>query len=142
MKRDARRPRWRSNQGFALVTALVVIALTMAAGALLAASLHYRMQLLSDEVRDVHLTALTDAGLAFALDRLSLSHFWNGAGEQPLGDGVFAVEVEMGADPMTRVVTVDAWWGRGHRAARAVVQLSDYFPPRVVDWRPAIYDDP
>ena len=130
----------KRDEGYALVTALVVIALMMAAGALLAASLHVRMELLRGEARDVRLTALTDAGLAFALDRLSLSHFWTGVGAQPLGDGVFAVEVETGVDPMTRVVTVNASWGPGHRAVRAVVQLSDYFPPRVIDWRPAIYD--
>ncbi len=125
----------RRDRGYALITALVVIALMMSAGALLAASLQLRMWLLRQEVQDIHLTALTDAGLAFALDRFSLSHFWNGIGEQSLGEGTFAVAVEYGEKPMTRVVTVTAYRGSAARAARAVVLLSDYFPPRVVSWQ-------
>jgi hypothetical protein len=130
----------KRERGYALVTALVVIVLMMAAGALLAASLQVRMWLLRQEVQDVHLAALTDAGLAFALDRLSLSHQWTGAGQQRLGDGTFAVRVEMGDEVMTRVVTVNATWGPAGRAAQAVVELSDYVPPRVVAWRPVVYD--
>ena len=130
----------KRERGYALVTALVVIALMMSAGALLAASLQYRMSLLRREVQDIHLNALTDAGLAFALDGLSATHDWPGAGEQPLGDGTFAVEVEMGDEVMTRIVTVSAARGPSGRAARAVVRLSDYFPPRVIAWRPVLYD--
>ncbi len=127
----------QAQKGYALVMALAVIALMMSAGALLAASLQFRTWLLRQEVQGIHLTALTDAGLALALDRLSRSHFWDGAGEQPLGDGTFAVEVEMGEHAMTRVVTVTATWGPAGRAARAVVRLSDFFPPRVISWHPA-----
>lgn len=126
----------KREQGYALVTALVVIALMMASGALLAASLQFRMWLLRQEVQDIHLTALTDAGLALALDGLSRSHFWDGVGEQPLGDGSFTVSVEMGDQAMTRVVTVNGALGPARRAARAVVRLSDYLPPRVISWQP------
>ncbi len=126
----------KREQGYALVTALVVIALMMSAGALLAASLQFRMWLLRQEVQGIHLTALTDAGLAMALDRFSLSHFWDGVGEQSLDGGTYAVEVAMGDQAMTRVVTVNATWGPGRRAARAVVRLSDFLPPRVISWQP------
>ncbi len=125
--------------GYALLAALVVIVLVMASGALLAASLQYRMWLLRQETQNVHLTALTDAGLALALDRFSLSHFWDGVGEQPLGDGAFAVAVEMGDQAMVRVVTVTATWGAAGRAVRAEVRLSDYLPPRVISWRPVAF---
>ncbi len=129
----------KRQRGYVLVAALVVIVLMMAGGALLAASLQYRMWLLRQEVQNVHLTALTDAGLALALDRFSLSHSWDGIGEQPLGDGAFAVEVEMGDQAMTRVVSVTARWGAGGRAVRAEVRLSDYLPPRVISWRPVAF---
>lgn len=128
------------ERGFALVTALVVIALMMAAGALLAASLQYRMWLVRQEVEGIHLTALADAGLALALDRFSLSHFWDGVGAQPLGDGSFSVAVEMGDQAMTRVVTVTASRGPAVRSVRAVVLLSDHFPPRVISWQPVVHD--
>ncbi len=131
--------RARRAQGYALVAALVVIALMLAAGAMLAGSLQHRMWLLRQETQSIHLTALTDAGVALALDRLSLSHFWNGVGEQPLGDGAFAVAVEMGDQAMIRVVTVAATWGPAGRAVRAEVRLSDYRPPRVVSWQPVAY---
>ena len=130
----------KRSQGYVLISALVVIALIMAAGALLAGSLQYRMWLLRQEVQSVRLTALTDAGLAFALDRLSRSHFWDGVGEQPLDGGAFAVGVEMGGQPMTREVTVTATWGPAGRAARAVVLLSDFLPPRVISWQPVAFN--
>ena len=128
--------RLRREKGYALVTALVVIALMMSAGALLAASLQFRMWLLRQEVQGIHLTTLTDSGLALALDRLSRSHFWDGVRDQSLDGGTFNVTVEKGDQAMTRVVTVDATWGRARRAARAVVRLSDYLPPRVISWAP------
>ncbi len=130
----------RSDDGYVLVVALVVIALMMAGGALLAGSLQYRMWLLRQEVQDIHLTALTDAGLALALDRLSTSHFWDGTGEQPMGEGTFAVAVEMGDQAMTREVTVTATWGAAGRAVRARVRLSDFLPPRVVSWQPIAFN--
>ncbi len=129
----------KREQGYVLVAALVIIALMMAGGALLAGSLQYRMWLLRQEVRSIHLTALTDAGLALALDRLSLSSSWNGIDRQLMGEGVFGVDVEMGDQVMTRVVTVTATWGAAGRAVRAVVQLSDFLPPRVVSWQPIAY---
>ncbi len=128
------------QRGYALITALVVIALMMSAGALLAASLQFRMWLVRQEVQGIHLTALTDAGVALALDRLSLSHFWSGIGPQTLGEGTFDVTVEMGDQAMTRVVTVTANWGPAGRAVRAVVQLSDYFPPKVISWQPLAFN--
>ncbi len=131
--------RARPARGYILVAALVVIALMMAAGALLAGSLQYRMWLLRQETQGIHLTALTDAGIALALDRLWLSHFWDGAEEQRLGGGAFAVTVEMGDHAMTRVVTVTATRGAAGRAVRAEVRLSDYRPPRVISWQPVAY---
>jgi len=125
--------------GFVLVSALVVIALMMAGGALLAASLQHRMWLLRQEVQDLHLTALADAGLALALDRLALSPGFEGTGEQAMGEGAFAVGVEMADQAMTRVVTVTAVWGRGGRRIRAVVLLSDLQAPRVISWQPVAF---
>ncbi len=129
----------RRSEGYALILALVVIALMMAGGALLAGSLQYRMWLLRKETQSVHLTALTDAGLAYALDRLSRSHFWNGVGHQTLGDGGFDVDVEIGDQAMIRVVTVTATYGVAGRSVRAEVRLDDYLPPRVVAWKPVAF---
>ncbi len=129
----------KREQGYVLVTALVVIALMMAGGALLAGSLQYRMWLLRQEVQSIHLTALTDAGVALALDRLSQSHFWNGIDQVAMGEGAFDVEVEMGDEAMRREVTVTATWGAAGRAVRAVVRLYDFLPPRVVSWQPVAY---
>ena len=130
----------KRSQGYVLVAALIVIALMMAAGALLAGSLQYRMWLLRQETQSVHLTALVDAGLAQALDRLSLSHSWDGAGEQPLGEGTVAVRVERGEKALQRIVVVTATYGTAGRSIRAVVQLSDFLPPRVVSWQPIAFD--
>ncbi len=131
--------RGQPTGGYVLIAALVVIALMMAGGALLAASLQYRMWLLRQETQSIHLTALADAGVALALDRFSLSHFWDGVGKQPMDGGTFAVDVEMGDQAMTRVVTVTATWGPAGRAVRAEVRLFDRRPPKVISWQPVAY---
>ncbi len=130
----------KPNQGYVLITVLVVIVLMMAAGTLLAGSLQYRMWLLRQEAQDIHLSALIDAGFAQALDRLSQSHFWPGSAEQGVGGGTVEVEVEMGDRTLTRIVTVTTTYGVGGRSVRAVVQLSDHVQPRVLEWIPVAFD--
>lgn len=124
----------RRTQGYVLVVALFVIAMTMAAGALLASSLQYRMWLLRQEAESVHLSALTDAGLAMALARFSRHPFDDLDIEEEVGDGRVVVESMLGDQVMQREVEVTATWGVAGRAVRAVVQLSDHDPPRVVSW--------
>ena len=130
----------RRDQGFILLVVLVVIALMMAAGALLAGSLQYRMWVLRQESRNIHLTALTDAGLAQALGRLAQSHSWPGTGPQAFGGGTVAIDVDFGDLALTRVVVITATYGTSGRSIRAVVQLSDYLPPRVISWQPIAFD--
>ncbi len=142
VKREHGPVRGVSERGHALLLALFVIVLTMAASVLLAGSLSYRMGLLREEVQDVHLTALSDAGVALALDRLSLSPFWNGTLERELGDGLVSVDVSNGNRVMVRLVDVTAIYGAGGRALRAEIQLSDYDPPRVISWEPQPYSPP
>lgn len=129
----------KRSEGYVLVAALVVIALMMAAGALLAGSLQYRMWLLRQQTQDVHLTALADAGMARALDGLSRSHFWSGAPEEPLGDGTVEIRVEMGDRALERVVGITVTYGNAGRSVRAIVVLSDLVPPRVEDWQTVPY---
>ncbi len=124
----------KRDDGYILVAALVVIALMMVAGALLAGSLHYRMWLLRQQAQDVHLTALADAGMAQALDELWRSHSWPGVPEQSLGEGTIESRVEMGGQVMQRVVVITATYGQGGRSVRAVILLSDFLPPRVLSW--------
>ena len=136
------RLRLSAQGGHAMVLALFVVFLTMAAGALLAGSLDYRMRLLREEVQDVHLTAISDAGLALALDRLSLTPFWSGTVEREVGEGTVSVTVGHSSQIMVRQVDVTALYGTGGRSLRAKIQLSDYYPPRVVSWEPRPYNPP
>ncbi|MEM7586993.1 MAG: hypothetical protein AAF560_26615 [Acidobacteriota bacterium] len=129
----------KRSQGFVLITVLVLIAMLMAGGTLLAMSLQYRMWVLRQEAQDIHLSALVDAGLAQALDRFSLSHFWSGAPEHLVGEGTVEVVVEMGDRPLTRIVRVTATHGVAGRSVEAVVQLDDFVPPRVLEWHPITF---
>ena len=129
----------KRTEGYVLLVALFVIFLMMAGGTLLAGSLQYRMWLLRQEVQSVQLTALTDSGLAMALDALSLSPFYEGTEETRLGDGTVAVEVEFGEQAETRVVQVTATYDKAGRRVRAVVQLSERYPPRVLSWEPVAF---
>lgn len=130
----------RDERGYLLLVTLFTITMLMAAGALLAVGLEHRAALLRQETRDVRLTALTDAGIAYALERLYLSQSWTGSVEQTLGDGRYGVAVGYGTTSMQRrVVATGVYWGAGRRV-RAIVQLSDVDPPRVVAYEPATYD--
>ena len=129
----------KRSHGYVLMAAVVVIALMMAAGTLMASSLQYRMWLLRQETQDVQLTALTDAGLAKALDRFYVSHSWDGEGQQTVGQGTVEIRVEMGQQALQRVVWVTAIYANAGRTVRAVVLLSDYFPPRVISWEPVAF---
>lgn len=122
-----------------MLLALFVIFLTMAAGALLAGSLNYRMILLREEVQDVHLTAISDAGIALALDQLVLSPFWTGSLQREIGDGTVSVDISNSNRVMVRLVDVTAVYGTGGRALRAEIQVDDYSPPRVISWKPQPY---
>ena len=127
------RRRERSG-GYVLVVALFVLVMVMAAGALLTSSLHYRMGLLRQEAQSVHLSALADAGLAMALAQLALHPFDDLELDERLGDGRVKVVGMLGDRVMRREVEVTATWGTAGRAVRAVVQLDDHAPPRVVAW--------
>ena len=132
----------KRERGHVLLLALFVIFMAMTAGALLAGSLQFRMNLLRQEVQDIHLTALADGGLAIALDRLSVTPWWTGSVVQDIGGGSVTVEVSNTDQVMTMVVDVYASYDRGGRAVRAQVLLSDFSPPRVVSWEPIPYEPP
>ncbi|MEM7354041.1 MAG: hypothetical protein AAF657_24780 [Acidobacteriota bacterium] len=123
-------------EGYVLVTVLIVIALLMAAGALLAGSLQYRMWLLRQESQTIHLAALTDAGIAQALERLSIDQSWRGADVQPLGDGAVEVAVDYADHIMAREVLVTATYGNARQTVLALVRLDDHRPPKVIGWEP------
>ncbi len=130
----------RRDPGYVLITVLMVIVLMMAAGTLLAGSLQFRMWLLRQEAQDIHLSALIDAGVAQALDRFSLSHSWAGVAEHGVGDGTVEARVRMGERALTRIVLVTVVYGNAGRSVEVVVQLSDFVPPRVVEWTPVTFD--
>lgn len=126
----------KRSQGYILIVALVVIALMLAAGALLASALQYRMWLLRQESENVRLSALADAGVAHALERLFVSDAWAGAEAYPLDGGTVLVEVDDGDSISLREVRVTVTYGRARRVVLAVVELNEADPPRVIAWEP------
>ncbi len=125
----------RQQEGYVLLVALFAVVFLMAAGAMLAASLGYRSWLVREQARDVHLTALTDGALARSLAKLSVNSYYEGTGEEALGEGTIAIAVER-TGLYERRVTVTASYGGGRRSARARVQVDDVRPPRVLGWEP------
>ena len=121
------------DPGYALVIALFVLAAMMAAGAMIAGSLTYRMALLREETRGLQLTALADAALAQALAELSLDANYPGSqGPRPFADGTIAT-VAYGIGAQRVAVEVRATYQGGGRAARAEVNL---LPLEVLHWEP------
>ena len=127
----------RRQSGHVLIVALFVLAVTMAAAAMIAASLGYRMWLVRQESRNLHLTALADGALALALAELSVDRSYGGTGGPvPWDDGTYAIEVRPSGLNESEV-EVRVTYGGGGRAALAEVEL---LPVRVVGWQPIAFN--
>lgn len=125
----------RRQSGHVLIVALFVIAVTMAASAMIAGTLAYKMWLVRQQSRNLHLTALADGAVALALAELSVDHGYRGTHKPvPYDDGTFAIEArQTGLNEAE--VEVRATYGGGRRAAFAEVELR---PLRVISWRPIV----
>lgn len=111
------------QSGHLLLMALFIIAMTMAASAILAGALGYRMWLIRQEARNLHLTSLTDAAVAHALAELSRDSTYRGTdGAVPFDDGTYAITVRSIA-PLRVAIEVRATYAGGGRAARAEAKL-------------------
>jgi hypothetical protein len=127
----------RRQSGHVLIVALFVLAVTMAAAAMIAGSLGYRMWLVRQESRNLHLTALADGALALALAELSVDRSYGGTGGPvPWDDGTYAIEVRP-SGLNESAVEVRVTYGGGGRAALAEVEL---LPVRVVGWQPIAFN--
>lgn len=128
--------RWhhrRRQSGHVLIVALFVIAVTMAASAMIAGALAYKMWLVRQQSRNLHLTALADGALALALAELSADRGYRGTAKPvPYDDGTFAIAARQTALNEAQV-EVRVTYGGGRRAAFAEIELR---PLRVVSWQP------
>ncbi len=126
----------RRESGHALLVTLFVVAAMMAAGAMIAGSLAYRMALLRDETRGLQLSALTDAALAQTLAELSQNANYGGTeGPRPFADGTIATDV-YGIGAQRVAVEVRATYHGAGRGARAEVHL---LPLEVLLWEPTAF---
>lgn len=84
----------RGEEGYALLTAVLVIFLLSIALALLGASLQLHMRLVREEGKTVILGALSDAAVAEALANLAQSASYSGTPEHELGGGRIGSQVK------------------------------------------------
>jgi type II secretory pathway component PulK len=125
--------RRRSQRGYALLTALVILLLVSISLALLAGSLQIRMRLIQQEAKILHLGALSDAALGEALYNLTYDRDFTGKDEHDFGGGKIASEVERIATERYRV-RAEATYAGEKRTVEAEV-LRTYRGARVVRWR-------
>lgn len=123
----------RGEQGFALLTALVVLVLVSIALALLAAALQVRMRLVHQEAEALQLGALSDAALAEALYNLTYDQDFSGKQEHGFGPGRIASEVDP-LGPGRYLVRATATFAGKEREVQAEV-VRGYGGARVVRWR-------
>lgn len=121
------------RRGYALMLALVALVVSLTAAALIVAGLRARGAELRQATRALHLRALSDAGLALALDGLAAGGVWAGGEATPLDGGTMRVDVEPTAQPGWVRVTVDARWRGGRRVVEARVRRGS--PVYVTSWR-------
>jgi hypothetical protein len=108
------------EEGYALVTALLVIFLLAVALALLAASLQLRLRTTIDDAQRVVVSALADAAVAEAAANLAQSADYPGSPEHPFGGGTIASRIEPVSSSVFRVVATAAYRGR-QRVVEATV---------------------
>lgn len=125
--------RRRRQEGYALLTALVVLLLVSIALALLAAALQVRMRLVRQEAVALQLGALSDAALAEALYNLTYDKSFPGKPEHPFGPGAIASEVEPRGNERYRVLATGVYAGQ-RRSVEAEV-LRTFRGARVERWR-------
>jgi len=124
--------RRRSEEGYALLTALVVLTLLAIALALLATSLQIRMRLVRQESQALELMALSDAAMAETLYNLTYDRYFHGVEEHPFGRGTIASDVEFRGPGQYRVTATAQVDGRRRAVLADVVRAPD--GARVVRW--------
>lgn len=126
----------RKTSGQILVLTLFILLLLLAMSALVASLLSQRARAFREEVRNVQLTAILDAGVAEAMSRLWSARDYVGEARRPFGEGTLEIRVE-GSDPNRREVYVEAsYWG-GRRAVRVVLWIdgrANRDPPETRSW--------
>jgi type II secretory pathway component PulK len=123
----------RSERGYALLTALVILLLVSISLALLAGALQIRMRLIQQEAKILHLGALSDAALAEALYNLTYDRDFTGKDEHDFGGGKIASEVERIATEQYRVRAEATYAGEERMVEAEVVRT--YRGARVIRWR-------
>lgn len=125
--------RRRSQRGYALLTALVILLLVSIALSLLAAGLQVRLRLVRQEAQILQLGALSDAALAEALYNLTYDRHFTGKDEHDFGGGTISSEVEHIAAEQY-LVRATATYAGSERTVEAEVWRT-YKGARVVRWR-------
>ena len=122
--------------GQILVLTLFILLLLLALSALVASFLTQRATRFREEVQNVQLTAILDAGVAETMSRLWSAHDYTGEKRRPYGDGTLEIRVE-GSQPNRRDVYVEArYWG-GRRAVRVILWIDgkpNRDPPETRSW--------
>lgn len=124
--------RRRSEEGYALLTALVVLTLLAIALSLLATSLQIRMRLVRQESQALELMALSDAALAETLYNLTYDRYFHGVEEHPFGRGTIASNVEFQGPGQYRVTATASVDGRRRAVLAEVVRTPQ--EARVIRW--------
>ena len=125
--------RRRSQGGYALLTALVILLLVSISLSLLAAALQVRLRLVQQEAEILQLGALSDAALAEALYNLTYDRNFTGKDEHDFGEGKISSEVKRIAAEQYRVRATAIYAG-SERTVEAEVWRT-YRGARVVRWR-------
>jgi Tfp pilus assembly protein PilX len=126
----------RSNRGYSLIAALIVLVLVGAAASFVAASLNLRLRVTRQESIRIRLTALNDAVLAETLAFLDQDTNFSGVPEYCFGRGFIASAVttlESGSEPRVEIIASARIAGR-KKQAQVEARLTAAGPV-VLSWR-------
>jgi hypothetical protein len=125
--------RRKTEEGYGLLLALVVLFFVSFALSLLADGLALRSKLARSEADAIHLTALADAAVAEALAGLSQSVGYTGAASHPVGTGTVQSQVTR-LSPLVFEIDASGTYDGQTRRVSATVQINAG-SLQVVSWR-------
>lgn len=124
-------------KAYALLVALVVVALLLIGGALLTQELVNGSNLLRAETNELHLQAALDSGVAYMMATYQINPYFSGTVDLKVGKSQAFVEAELAGGSL-RKLKVEGTYAGMHRRVEVTLSVIPGNPVQMIDWKPVM----